>query len=600
MKLRQSDRKRIFLGVLALLLCSLVLAPRLAGGSSALAKRVTDALATWTGGEVKLTGPLRVQYFPDVAIRSGIELANVSNLPLVKSIAAKEARISLDLPALVLGRVRVDAVRLIGAEITLKEAPSLVMGPEQTLQARVANLLNGAPFRVLRLKGGVIKIPSPSAGETIEKLDARFDLSSGTLAGSGSFVLRQEPVSFTLDTDVPSETEVGLSLPATLTFSAPPLEATLTGAASFANGLQFDGDLEADMGDARAFLRWSGIDLAEGRSLKALSASGTAHWNGTTLTFDDGTFVLDGNEAVGALAITPGDRPRIDGTLAFERLALDPYAGPEDAADGGAPARPDQSVLSHFDTDLRISAAEISAPGIQLGRGGFTVSAREGRISSEVGELEFCGGTATGRIDVDLSQPATKARLTAKLADVPIETCLDPLELRLPLKGTGILKVDFSATGGSYDELTRGLEGPFRLRARRGTVSVDLTRLLAGSGTHQRDGWRSDNVTAFDDLVADCRLGDGHISCGKFNMKTEHGLISGSGDVDLGQQTLDWRLFVADGAAPVNDSQLAAGTPPQVSISGALMQPVIRSAEQAPVHSGSLPTAAKSSEVSPR
>ncbi|MGD9501679.1 MAG: AsmA-like C-terminal region-containing protein [Methyloceanibacter sp.] len=600
MKPRQIDRKWILLGVGALLLCGLVIVPRLAGGSSALAKRATDALATWTGGEVKLTGPLRMQYFPDIALRSGIELASVPNLPLVKSIVAKEARISLDLPAILLGHVRIDAVRLIEAEIALKEAPSLVMGPEQTLQARIANLLSGPPFRVLRMEGGVVKIPTASGNETVEALDARFDLSSGALAGSGSFVLRKEPVSFTLDTGAPSETGDGLSVPASLSFDAPALDAALTGTASFANGLQFDGDVEAATSDARAFLRWTGIALAEGKSLKALSASGTAHWNGTTLTFDDGTFVLDGNEAVGALAVTPGVRPRIDGTLAFDRLALDPYAGGEDAADAAAPARPDQSVLSHFDTDLRISAAEITAPGIQLGRGGFTVSADEGRISSDVGELEFCGGTAAGRIDVDLSQATDSLKMAGKLSDVPIETCLEPLGLHLPLKGTGILRVDFSATGQTYDALMRGLEGPFRFKARRGAVFIDLTRLLAGADAQQGGGWSRDNVTAFDELVADCRLGDGHIWCQKFNMKTEQGLISGSGDINLGQQTLDWRLFAADGAAPVNDAQLAAGTPPQVAISGALMQPVISSAEQAPAHSGSLPTASRSSEVSPR
>ncbi len=600
MKPRLIEPKWILFGIFALLLCALFILPRLAGNSLSLAKRASDALATWTGGEVKLTGPLRVQYFPDVAIRSGVELANAPNLPLVKSIAAKDARISLDLAALVLGRIRVDAVRLVGPEIALKEAPSLIMGPEQTLQARIANLLNGAPFRVLRVQNGVIKMPTASGGETIEKLDARFDLSSGTLAGSGSFVLRNEPVSFTLDTGEPSETADGLTVPATFSFSAPALEATVTGTASFANGFQLDGDMKADMADARAFLRWTGIDLAEGRSLRALSASGAAHWNGTTLTFDDGAFALDGNAAVGALAVTPGERPRIDGTLAFDRLALDPYAGAEEASDGAAPARPDQSVLSHFDTDLRISAAEITAPGVQLGRGGFTISAREGLVSSEVGELEFCGGTVTGRIDVDLSKAVNKARLAGKLSDVPIETCLDPLGVHVPLSGESNLKVDFSTTGSTYDELARGLAGPFRLKARKGTVSVDLTRLFAGSGARQGDGWNSENITAFDELIAECRLGAGHIWCEKFNMKTEQGLISGSGDIDLGQKTLDWRLFVADHAAPLNDSQLAAETPPQVSISGALAQPVIRRADQEPVHSGSVPTAARSTQVSPR
>jgi hypothetical protein len=59
-------------------------------------------------------------------------------------------------------------------------------------------------------------------------------------------------------------------------------------------------------------------------------------------------------------------------------------------------------------------------------------------------------------------------------------------------------------------------------------------------------------------------------------------------------------LFVANYAAPVNGSQLATQTPPQVSISGAIAQPVIARPGQEPVHSGSVPTAARSTQISPR
>jgi uncharacterized protein involved in outer membrane biogenesis len=217
-----------------------------------------------------------------------------------------------------------------------------------------------------------------------------------------------------------------------------------------------------------------------------------------------------------------------------------------------------------------------------------------------VSEVEFCGGTVTGRIDVDLSEGIDKAKLAGKFSDIPIETCLDPLGLNVPLNGASNLRVDFSTTGSTYDELARGLAGPFRLKARRGSISVDLASLFAGSGALLGAGWSKENVTPFDELIAECRLGAGKIWCEKFNMKTEQGLVSGSGDIDLGQQTLNWRLFVANYAAPVNGSQLAAQTPPQVSISGAIAQPVIARAGQEPVHSGSVPTAARSTQISPR
>ena len=76
MKPRQIPWKWLLLGLIALLLVGLAMLPRQFGDSARLAARVTDSLAAWTGGDVKLTGPLSVQYFPDVSIKSGFEITN--------------------------------------------------------------------------------------------------------------------------------------------------------------------------------------------------------------------------------------------------------------------------------------------------------------------------------------------------------------------------------------------------------------------------------------------------------------------------------------------------------------------------------------------
>ncbi len=604
MKPRQIPWKWLLLGLIVLLLAGLAILPRQFGDSSRLAGRVTDALSAWTGGVVKLTGPLRVNYFPDVSIKSGFELSNASRLPLVKTITASDAKISLDLAELLLGRIRVDALRLLKPEITLKEAPSLVMGPDQTPQARVANLLSGAPVGVIRVRGGIIHMPTVSGMEAITKIDARFDASSatGAMSSFGSFMLRNETVGFVFDCGAPSETAGTLRIPVSLTLTSIPVTAKVTGTASFANGLQLDGDVQADMASARRFLRWTGIALPEGQSLQGLSAAGTAHWNGTTLTFGDGSFTLDGNSAVGLLAVTPGMRPRVDGTLAFERLALDPYIAASTPAEPQAAqaALLDQALLKYFDADLRISAAEITAPAITLGRGGFTISAKQGLIASEVGELELCGGSAGGRIGIDLSQDVPKANFTASVFDVPIETCFQPLALDLPFNGVGTLKAKLTTEGRDYKELLKGLGGAIKINAQNGAVPVDLARLLTVTAPLDGEGWSRNSITLFDSLNADCRLGAGHIWCDMFNMQTRRGLISGSGDVNLAQQTLDWSLFVANPSAPLKAAQLNTETPPRISISGSLSQPMIRRADRPTLGGGSARTSPAATQISPR
>src|SRR4029453_3361222 len=115
--------------------------PRLIGSSAPLTERVTQALAAWTGGEVKLVGPLRVPYFPAVLFKGGFEVSNASQLPLVQSVKAKDAKITLDLADLLRGVICIDALRLTRAETRFKTRTSPTASTAEQPQAVVANLL---------------------------------------------------------------------------------------------------------------------------------------------------------------------------------------------------------------------------------------------------------------------------------------------------------------------------------------------------------------------------------------------------------------------------------------------------------------------------
>ncbi len=576
MKPRQLPWKWLLLALVVVLVAGLVLLPRELGSPSGLRDRVAAVLSEWTGATVTLTEPLTVRYFPPLSLRGGLVLTNATKLPSVSAITARDVKVSLDLPELLMGRIKIDGLRLIEPNITLKENGSAAL---------VAKTLAAVPVGAVRIRRGTIKTAS---GETaVSDLDARIDASSGggALSAMGSFAFRGETVAFAMDSEEITETEEGQSAPLTLTVSSDPVTAKFSGTARYAEGLEMDGKVKAEIGDGRRFLNWMGVPLPEGKSLKSLSASGTAHWNGSTLTFDDGTFSLDGNEAVGLLALTTGARPRVEGTLAFERLVLDPYiSGSEDTAPEGPLFN--WALLKYLDADLRISAGEVAASSLELGHGGFTISAKGGVISSEVGELELCGGEATGRVGLDLSSERAKASLVGNLSNVALETCLQPFDLDVPIKGVGNLKIDVSTSGTTKDRLIRGLVGGFQVTAQNGAVPIDLPQLMAGNDPKE-DSWSRKSVTPFQSLDADCRLSAGHIWCQSFSMRTPRGLVSGSGGVDVGQQTLDWDFLIANPVAPLSASQLVMETPPRVIVRGPLTQPLIQRANRPTLGDGS-------------
>ena len=368
MKPRQIPWKWLLLGLITLLIAGLALLPRLLTDSTQLASRVTDALSTWTGGDVKLTGPLRVHYFPDVAIKSGFELTNATRLPLVKSISAKDAKVSLDLVELMFGRIRIDALRLLKPEITLKEAPSLVMGPDQTLQARVANLLKGAPIGVLRLRDGIIYLPT-ATGMRSDQEDR-----------------------CTLRRKLRHRSDVELRLVLTPRRNSR-LCARLRRACRDGGRAPRSGQSHLHLETARSQGHGHGVvrqrtsarrrcasrhgrraalssdgpasPCRRGGVCRSCRQSGTAHWNGSTLTFDDGTFSLDGNASgrparrhAGATSAHRWRRSISTGSRSIP-ISAERRAG---GCRGASRACSSKRSLKYFDADLRISAAEITAP----------------------------------------------------------------------------------------------------------------------------------------------------------------------------------------------------------------------------------------------
>jgi AsmA protein len=606
MKASQLPWKWLLFGLLAVLIVVIALIPWLIGDTSRFGDRVAAELSAWTGGEVKFIGPVRVNFLPDVSVRGQIEVDNSKRLPAVKTLIAKEAKVSLDLVDLLRGRITIDALRLLKPHITLREGSIAAAAPAEAPQALFTTLLGGAPVRALHVRRGRIKLSGRRAGD-IREIYAHLDVGkeTGAVSGFGSFVYKDSTVRYSLQSGSVATTGGSESFPLSLTLTSKPFRLRLSGTASNTSEFKIDGDMQAEIDDGRRFFRWVGIRLPEGDSLRGFTAAGTFHLAGTTLTFDDGVFTLDGNRAVGLLALTAASpRPRVEGTLAFGRLSLDPYLSSATSGEGKSPeASPpfpfNRPLLQFIDADLRISAAAIDAGALELGRGGFTVTAKQGAVTGEVGELELCGGSADGRLNVDLAQAMKQVNVVADLANIAIDTCLEPLALAIPIRGNGSVKTELTSEGSDFSQLTGNLSGTLKVEAEDGAVPIDFARLATGSTPISAEGWSRDSVTAFDQLAADCDLNAGHIRCQSLSLRTPRGTIAGSGDIDLSKQTLDWSLAATDRIVPARASQLTQEEAPKISIRGSLAQPTIRRADRPTLGEGSLPTMPAGPQASP-
>ncbi len=576
MKPGQLPWKWLLSGLVAVLLISIFLIPWLVGDTSRLGDRVAERLSEWAEGKVTFTGPVKVSFFPDISVRGPLKIEGSARLPFLQQVTVKEAKVSLDLVALLGGTVSIDMLRLQKPRITLRDGTEVGETPKSVL----ANLLAGAPLRVLNVRNGRIDL----AGRPIRDFYLQVDAGrqTGALNGTGSFSYKGEPVRFTLTTGSPSVADKAEQVPVAFSLDSAPLKADIAATAQISDQFSLDGDMNTEIGNLRGFLTWIGFGLAEAESLKAMTAAGRFRYADGRLTFDDGTFALDGNKATGALAVTVSSHPRIEGTFAFDRLVLDPYLGRFARQGEGteeAPAKAlifDQALLRFFDADLRISGAEIVAGPVKLGRGGFTITSKDGSVTSEIGELELCGGTAEGRVNIELAPMTKELDLVADLADIQIEPCLAPLGLAAKVSGTGALKAELSAEGNTLEAITSTLGGTLKLDAKDGSVPVDFAKLLASPMPLGERGWIGDGGSPFDELKAECRLSAGQIWCETLDMQMPRARVAGAGDIDLPRKTLNWNLSVAKPSPQATGAVAPAGAAPELSIRGPLSQPLIQ------------------------
>ena len=590
MKPSQLPWKWLLFGLLAVLLLGISLIPWLIGDTSRFADRVAERLSAWTGGKVKFTGPVQVSFLPDISVRGPLQLANSANLPFIRSMTVKEAKVSLHLVDLLRGRVSIDALRLQKPRIKLKDGPLAKPAPNSVLAA----LLTGAPMRVLHVRNGRIDLGLFPIKDFYLQLDAGEE--TGAVSGTGSFAYKGETVRYALESGSPVASANDETVPFTLTLISAPGKATIAGTISHAGAYAAEGKMQAEIGNLRDFLNWVDFELPPGDSLGAFSLAGSFHLGGGTLSVDDGTFSLDGNKAVGVLGVSASPRPRVEGTFAFDHLSLDPYLDKRDIT--GAMLF-DQALLRYFDADLRVSGGEIVAGPLNLGKGGFTITAKNGSVTTEVGELELCHGSAEGRLNAELTPLVKEFSLVADLTDVTLESCLRPLGLPAKITGTGTLKAELTSKGSTPAEITRNLGGVFALNAHDGTVPLDFAQLSSTPMPLEASGWSRDSGSSYDKLTAECRLGSGHVACEHLNIETPRETVVGSGNVDLPKQTLNWNLSVAKlgGSARVPPSP--PGGARKVSIHGSLRQPVIRRTDRSTVGEGSLPADARGEQRMP-
>lgn len=556
--------------------------PRLLDAGS-LRNRIALLLAEWSGGRVTVEGPARLTYFPFIVLEArDVSLSAARKLPMISEVRARRMRVEFAPWSLVAGKVIITRIALDGARVRLADLSAPAVRRLSSEPGRMVEILRSLPTARLSLAGASL---SSGAGgvQLASDLDADFFISSeGALDGTGTLVWQRQPVRFALDAKAPVVQGSTARAPLRLSVSSPLATAALSGEAVVADGLQLHGALDLEVTQLRDFAAWSGLPATRGRGLERLTAKGNFTWSRDRIALEDGTLVLDGNQARGALALAlDGPRPAITGTLDLQQLALTQYFAPEGQTSEAAVAF-DPGLLRLVDLDLRLSASRVEARPLQLGATAVSLRLNDGALAADFSALSLCQGQADGRVELHARGEVPRLRVAAKANGVATKACVELFTPASPIEGTASAVFDLSGEGETLRALVAGLDGKLSLALRGGQADIDFVKLLMQLKHGAVRGWSAvrGNPTRFDTLEANCGLVSGLAICDAVKLENGIAEITAEGSVALATGEVDGRLRVTNrptGRLPLLESVMSNYLD-DILVEGSWLDPAFRAA----------------------
>ena len=550
--------------------------------SDFLKQRIVHRIARITGRAVTLSGEPTLAIYPHFAVTvDGLTIANPPGMGSDPFIAAESLRTRLRLLPLLLGRTEFDGFELVKPTIHLavddrgrpnwlmRDVAAIVPSGGAAPNAPAADPELGE----IQISDGTVLyddlVSNTREQMTAVGLDIVWPDAAAPIGGRGTMQWRGETIEFTGMAATPMALLGGGESAVHFAIGSTPLRLSFNGKASTVAAPRLEGDATASTPSLRRAIEWLGTPMGAGSILGAASVEGTVTIAGRSIAFDKAKIELDGNSAEGRLGVDfAGPRPSVDGTLAVGTLDLSAYIEAiradltADAAWLIAPAR--LPFAEAIDADLRLSAGEVAAGAIRVGRAAATVLVRDGQVDVALGDAHFEGGTFSAHLKAGGDGEALAATLAARFTAMPAQAALAAVAGVSALGGTADLSLDVAGRGRSWAEFAHSVAGPGK---------VDLTDGLL-------TGFNLTNVAAAltDPLAAPIAAGGDTTVFSK--LEATFAVAGGEFRTDdLTMEGKDFRLSLAGDGSALSGGVKAAG---RVATDGADVQIVVGGTWRAP------------------
>jgi AsmA protein len=364
---------------------------------------------------------------------------------------------------------------------------------------------------------------------------------------AGSLRFRGQDAAIAALVGRPAELLRGGQSPLSVKINGPALSFSAEGSLTSDVAARFSGRVTAAAPSLRKLVETGGyfIDLPAPFEDFALNSDASLAADGAS--FSNLRLNLDGNEYEGALAVmTGGQRPVISGTLAAGALSLRPFVAdrvPALVRDGQWSRDAFDLESANFaDADLRVSAARLTLPGLDLEDAAFSLISHKDRFDVALIEARAYQGALKGRASFTKSDAGVEMRISGTASDVDFAAVWPNSLESWRVAGALSATVAVDSAGLSMNDLMRNLNGHAQVALDRGFLGgVNLDEALRWIGKRPL-GLATDiryGGTAFDQTRFGLRIARGVAEIEDGAAMSSPSLDLGfGGSIDLGERTL--------------------------------------------------------------
>jgi len=551
-----------------------------------------------TGRALTIEGDVRPQLWPELGVSlTDVAVADADWAGPDPMFTAKALSVSLDIGALMSGDIRItgitveeSALRLVRAadgranwEIGAQAAPpAAAVDDGAAPTAAPAGPGRRITLDSARLVAAEILYEDRAAGQSYRLSDLDLETAVPDIDGPVSVglagQLNNAPLAAEIDIARLSDLLDGriAGIAANVDFAGARLQfdGRAGGAPVSAEGrIAFEG--QDGLADVFAALDLPAPALPEGAGRDRLVlAAGVTYDASGTLYLRDLALEADGNRITGALDLAlDGPRPRLTADLSAGALRL-PAAASGGGAGGGSgtaaeapqaagwPADPiDVSALGLLDATLALRAESVAAGPVTIGSTRLLARLEDRRLVLEIAEMAAYGGGVSGQVVVN-GRGGLSASTDLTANGVRLQPLLTAFAGYDRLLAAADLRLKTLSSGPSVDALMRNLSGEGSLALGQGELrGLDL----AGMIRNLDPGYVGEGQkTIFDSVTASYTIAGGILTNSDLAFSAPLLVAEGRGEVDLGNQSLDYRLIPtalpgADGTGGLRVPLMIAG-----------------------------------------